>query len=265
LKQCLDGGAAARIAVVYEMDRLFRASFEGLLEDRTFRFRSNPRRILVVSLDDEIKATSVSGAVRLFHGRRRRPANVVVLLTAEGLRNSGCNIVEHGSIEQTVREVVAYTRRSPIKDIVRWCHHVVVVFEETGALYLYRKPLRGWQGTIHYCPNFDRVAQTNRDIYGGVPGRRAITLAAIVKQIDAEMRGRTRRPWNLSNGVRLGLAAYNLHFREGFKADENPFRTIEHSLGPSRRDDLTTSRGVSRRTPRRRGVANSSSRPWSSP
>ena len=238
LKDTLGHADDPGMVVVYEADRCFRVAFRNLQKDKTFEFRANRDRHIVVSLDDDIDVELLRAAVRLFHGTDPCPRNVVVLLTAVGLRNRGCNIVQDGSIEQTVREFVAHTRRSLLADVLSLADHLIVIFEETGAVYIRRDRRQRLHGSIHFCPNFDWVAQMDRDRYGTIPGRRAIVLTAIVKQIEAEMRQSAGRVLDLADGVRLGLVTYNFYFKQGFSATEDPFDTLRNALGHVRQAEL---------------------------
>lgn len=237
LESAVRGATGARIVVVYERDREFGDVFAKLVAVPT-AFEPDPGRALVVSLADDISVTALSQAITFAHGRTADRGKIVAVLTAEALRHRGLNIVEYGSIERTVRDLVHYTGRDPLAKILALCGHVVIVFEDIGAIYLRRDEGDTWTGSIHYCPNFDRVAQRDAETYGKTPGRREIAVAAIVSQIDAEMTRPSGPSWNLADGVRLGLAAHNLHFKKGFDPDKDPFETFEQVLGDARRKQL---------------------------
>lgn len=238
LESAMRDAAHARIVVVYERDREFGDVFKRFVAAKP-SFEPDVRRALVISLADHISETALSQAIAFGHGGTPDRSRIVGVVTAEALRHRGLNIVEYGSIERTVRDIVHYAGRNPLAKILELCGHVVVVFEDTGAIYL-RRDAGGniWTGSVHFCPNFDRVAQRDPETYGRTPGRREIALAAIVSQIDDEMTRRPGEAWNLADAVRLGLAAHNLHFKKGFDADKSPFETFEQILGNPRRKQL---------------------------
>ena len=107
----------------------------------------------------------------------------LVMVTADALRKYGLKITELGSLEQAVQDVVRYSTQSPINTLLEIGDHLVVVFRETGALYLNRE---NDSGSIHFCPNFDRNAQVDTETFGIMPGKFTIMLAAIVRALYAK-------------------------------------------------------------------------------
>ena len=148
----------------------------------------------------------------------------------------GLNIVEYGSIEQTVREVVKYLTEQPLQTILGQCDHLIILFEETGAIYLRRQTDGSLKGSIHFCPNFDRIAQMDFEVYGRSPSRTAIALASVVRGLAANTKPEENTEL-IAPAVRLAVAAYNLHFRNGFNQKE-PFNTVKMVLSPKQRCDL---------------------------
>lgn len=155
-----------------------------------------------------------------------------VLIPADSLRKWGLPIVEYGSTEQAVRDVVAHLDKAPLNFIKKNNRHLVVVFRETAALHLRMNCDPDCQtvtGSVHYCPNWDRLAQGNPKKYGFMPGKLWIMLAAVVKQIHTDWDSLTSLK-DLSPAVRLGVAAFNLYAKDGFDV-ANPFGSIENALG----------------------------------
>ena len=219
------------IMVVYDQDDRFHKVLGTTLDEEAEGER-RPKPFLVIALADKIDEDSLVDISK----KLSKPEKTVVLVTATGLRKRGLNIVEYGSIEQTVREVVEYLGHQPLKKILRRCYHLIILFEETGAIYI-RRASNPLKGSIHFCPNFDRIAQMDREVYGRSPGRVAIALASVVRQLDAEPNQTKGTSLDLSPAVRLAVAAYNLHFGEGFK-EENPFKAMEKALSYKQRRNL---------------------------
>jgi hypothetical protein len=225
-----DASKKPQIIVIYDRDPRVRSILRRVRGSSTPPNRAT--RVLVVAMMEDVDE-SLASAVRSHF--QADPANTIILLTVDALRRRGLNIIEYGSIEQTVRDTVRYLQHSPLKNIMESCGHLLLVFEETGVIYVRRDDTR-WRGSIHFCPNFDRVAQMDRQRYGHAPGRAEIALAAVVKQVDAEIEAGTRLASNLEPAIRLAVSGYNLHFSEGFKDD--PFRALEAALDQDRRRKL---------------------------
>jgi hypothetical protein len=229
IKGSLDSSIDSDIVVVYDQDPQFHSTLEEALATRSCA--REPKPLLVIALADKIHEDSLVTIVE----KLSEPRRTIVLATATHLRKWGLNIVEYGSIEQTVHEVGRYSREQPLQTILQNCGHLIILFEETGAIYL-RRATDGWlEGSLHFCPNFDRIAQMDVEVYGMSPGRVAIALASVVRQLDAEPKEATSL--NLAPAVRLAVAAYNVHFREGFN-EKDPFKTMEKALSYERRCDL---------------------------
>jgi hypothetical protein len=157
---------------------------------------------------------------------------ITVLVPADSLRKWGLPIVEYGSTEQAVRDIVAHLDKPPLNFIKKKNRHLVVVFRETAALHLRMNcdpDCLTVTGSVHYCPNWDRMAQGNPKRYGFMPGKLWIMLAAVVKQIHTDWDSLTSLK-DLSPAIRLGVAAFNLYSQDGF-GETNPFASIENALG----------------------------------
>ena len=168
-------------------------------------------------------------------GRER----TLTMVNADALRKCGLAITEYGSIEQSVRDVVKYRGHKYIKALLAMGDHLVVVFRETGALYLNATTN---EGSIHFCPNFDRVAQEDTERFGLVPGKFTIILTSVVREIYA--RDGNSSGWDIAGALRLGVAAYNFHFKSGFEKDQklgitaNPLTALEKSCSLKRREEI---------------------------
>lgn len=171
------------------------------------------------NINDEDWLKNLEGT--LFPSDQSQRERCIVMITADALRVSGFNITEYGSIEQNIAEVVACLGHDPIKRIIeKICAHLVVVFRETAVIYIHKPSSTDkGNGSIHFCPNFDRIAQTNPPKFGVMPGKFTIILTAIVKELY-EFSFNIEMPksdnWNIEAALRFGVAAYNLYFNEGF-------------------------------------------------
>ncbi|HWK09608.1 MAG TPA: hypothetical protein VNR64_06140, partial [Vicinamibacterales bacterium] len=161
------------------------------------------------------------------------PDTTVTIVTASWLRRDGANIVAYGSLEQTLKDIVDCTQSAggSLRALLACSHHVVIVFEESGLAYLYRTA-NGLQGSFHFCPNFDDVAQFDARVYGRSPGHTALVLAAVVRQVASE-----RSIGDLAPSLRLATAAATLHFDVGFD-ETHPFETAKSVLSLERRETL---------------------------
>jgi hypothetical protein len=214
------------ILVVYDQDPRFHEALESAVKQTSISHRP----VLIIALAETIHEESLAAIRQKLSAR----TDTVVVVTATGLRKHGLNIVEYGSIEQTVREVFEYSTTQPLETILQESDHLIILFEETGAIYI-RRENETLRGSIHFCPNFDRIAQMDYEVYGRSPGRVAIALASVVRQVNAQMKAQT--PLDLTPAVRLAVAAYNVHFALGFDRS-NPFSTMEKALSYDRRCDL---------------------------
>jgi len=160
----------------------------------------------------------------------------VVVVTADDLREAGLNITEHGTIEQNIREIVAYLEEKEgylklIYDDI--CEHLVVIFRENQALYLNKT---SGEGSFHSCPHFDRPAHIRPAQYGKMPGKFTIQVTSIVKHIY-QNDGFSND--SIAKALRFGIAAYNSYFDIGYCNDkdndksnnaQNPFDAIKKAV-----------------------------------
>lgn len=120
--------------------------------------------------------------------------------------------------------MVAYLNQDPLKQIIEdLCSHLIVVFRETAALYIYFGSSTSGFGYFHYCPNYDWKAQSTPSDYGAMPGKFSIFLTAVVKYLAKNI----NKPADnrLGGALRLGVAAYNDYFDRGFcKAEDHSRR-----------------------------------------
>lgn len=154
-----------------------------------------------------------------------------VLVPVDSLRKWGLPIVEYGSTEQAVRDIVSHLDKVPLNFIKKKNRHLVVVFRETAALHLRMNcdpDCLTVTGSVHYCPNWDRLAQGDPKRYGFMPGKLWIMLAAVAKQIHTDWDTLSSNT-DLAPAIRLGVAAFNLYAKNGFK-ETNPFESIENAL-----------------------------------
>jgi hypothetical protein len=234
LEECIRACPDPDIVVIYEQDPKFRDAFKELAEKlhKTQSKESNRRSAptFIVALADDVNKASIEAAKRIF-GK----ATTIVLLTADGLRRSGLNIVAYGSIERTIQHLSACLPKNPLKEILDHSSHLLVLFEETGAVCINNTGRR--QGSIHFCPNFDRVAQMEKEIYGRVPGRMAIALTAVTRAVHEWLTRSQGQSLDLDPSLRLAVVAYNTLFDTGFEK-ENPFQTAKAALSPKEVEKL---------------------------
>ncbi|SAL85539.1 hypothetical protein AWB67_06970 [Caballeronia terrestris] len=162
-----------------------------------------------------------------------RPPNVLVLITADCLRKAGLNITKYGALENTIKDIFASAKLSPLKELLELAGHVVIVFRETGSLYIDQSG-ETTRASLHFCPNFDRIAQSDSVNYGDVPGKFSVFLTAVVKELyrAARFHGTVDGRWNIPDALRLGAIGFNQLFARGLrqKAGDAPFKAIENAL-----------------------------------
>jgi ATPase family associated with various cellular activities (AAA) len=237
LEKCIGACPVPDIVVMYEQDRNFRDTLSELSKKPDVRqpneHDSRSTSALIVALAEDVDKAPIEGA-RLIFGKT---PTTIVLVTADGLRRSGLNIVAYGSIEQTVQELSECLSTSPLKDLRDYCSHLLVLFEETGIVCI--SNTGDGQGSLHLCPNFDRVAQMDKEIYGRVPGRMAIALTAVTRAVY-EWRARSdRKPLDLDPSLRLAVVAYNMMFDKGFEKSR-PFDNVKNAVSLEEQTRLRT-------------------------
>ena len=180
-------------------------------------------------LDSEIQASSKT---KEFKDR------TVILVSVDDLRKSGLDITQNGTFEQAVQEISRYQTSDPLKTLFDLASHLILIFRETGALYL--TTIARLECSIHICPNFDRRAQAYRSEYGFVPGKFTTFLSAVVKEL---FHAEKPDAWDLARSIRLGTIAHNCSFTQGLnnRLDiyvTNPLEAIEMALSWKRRLQL---------------------------
>jgi hypothetical protein len=190
------------------------------------------KRITVVGFAGEVREDSLDWLASLTSDVTGGPARTVAVVRAEELRKAGLIIVESGPIERTVRDLFPYLDQPPLSIVAKHAEHLVILFEEVGAIYVrLGRPREGW---IHLASNSDWIAFENGARFGRTPGRMSITLAAIVRQVAG--RNGEGLP-DLSEAVRLGVVAFNRYFTEGYDP-QHPLSTLESVLSYQSRDQL---------------------------
>ena len=191
------------------------------------------KRFTVIGLAGEIRGKALDWFESLTPAVTGGPDRTVAVVRAEELRKAGLIIIESGPIERTVRDLLSYLDHEVFKTIKARAEHVVILFEELGAVYM--RLGRDPDGSIHLSSNSDSIALENGDKYGRTPGRMSITLAAIVRQLAAAV-GSAAMP-DLSGAIRLSLAAFNRYFSDGYVAAD-PLSTLESALSYASREQL---------------------------
>ncbi len=244
-----DSVADKKILVIYDRDSRLR---EFIMKNDNYGVSgslNNPKEALqclvqsatngvVIAIRDNINDKWLTCLEKILSAKENSVhERSVVILTADALRKYGLNITEYGSIEQAIHEVVAYLDRDPIKQIIqKLCAHLIVVFREAAALLIHMKSSDGGSGSDHFCPNFDRSAQSNPRQYGFMPGKFSILLTAIVKYLVENTESQPD-DWDLGAALRLGVAAYNDYFDRGFCEIEKDEKLLDLNLETAVRSD----------------------------
>ncbi|MDR5781054.1 hypothetical protein QCE63_16650 [Caballeronia sp. LZ065] len=177
-------------------------------------------------------------------GSGRRPRRTLVT-SADALRKAGVNIKKYGALEHSIRDIVGAMELDPIQKLLSHADDLIIIFRETGSLHI-RNSEKNKKASIHYCPNFDRVAQADEREYGHVPAKFAIFLTAIVKSLYARAaEEEVSIGWEkkapdeaiFGGALRLAAVAYNRHFTNGL-LPEKTFKSIEQVLGTAECDEM---------------------------
>lgn len=177
---------------------------------------------------------------------------LIVQVTADNLRKAGLKITKYGSLEDTIKDMWHCRNISPLKELFQLTDHLLVILRETGALYieksvdklneestdnLNKESVAKFNGSLHFCPIFDRMAQSDAATFGDVPGKFAIFLVAVVKELYRAAHANEK--WNIPNAVRLGTVAYNYLFTKGLDGNGgDPFLALENALKRETCEDL---------------------------
>lgn len=243
-----------RIVVVYDRGLFLRENIEPL---QAVLRKLTARDALIFAIEGEVE-----GAIAGAHASSTldqhleklldcvRPAvrdRAIVVLTADSLRKSGLRIVEYGHLEQAVRDVVTQMGKTPLSQFAKHCRHIVVSNQESALLHVVAPKRHSdhgpIKGSIHICPNWDKLAQGDYARYGFMPGKLWIVLTAIVMKVHKQMRQEpvrgtgARAQWELAPALRLAIVAFNRYSRDGFDRDA-PFKSIKASLSYETRKAL---------------------------
>ncbi|MFL9910437.1 AAA family ATPase [Paraburkholderia sp. RL17-337-BIB-A] len=245
---------AQRIMLLYDHSPYFRE----ILEEWSKASDENDRRFselacscgagLVLAINDAFDASWVRLVQRLTSASVKDCTDLrnrsIAVVSADALRKGGSLIMELGAFESSVRDVVLRLNDSPLKLLKDVCRHLVVVFRETGAMCLDHDT---GEGSVTYAPNSDRHAQLHPSSYGAMPGKfttmvtsviRELSWSAVTKKPTASL---VEKPWDIGGALRMGVAAYNLHFSKGFTKPEGnttcrPIDDLKHVLNVTRRE-----------------------------
>lgn len=232
-----------RIALVYDRNSLFREDMDkdaprvALCSDIMQAHGG-----LVFAIADEISIYSLRKFSAAINAEPKftqsiKP-NSVAVVSADSLRKCGVPIMEYASIETSVNDVVKHLHMSPLRELSEICGHLVVIFRETGGLYI---DVSGGEGSLSFCPNFDRYLQATPERFGAASGKFTIILTSILRELCR--RCCDGGALNIAGALRLGTAAYNMHFKYGYtqsrgKAVQDPFTCIRDALSLKRREEL---------------------------
>jgi hypothetical protein len=245
------------ISVVYDRNSLFRkgmvrprpaGEFKG---DQVYKTITESNGGLLLAITDDISAdwldnfrqgimdSSLKADEDCFQVKVK--SNSVAVVSADALRKCGLPIMEYGSIETTIRDVAKYIDRKPLCNLRDLCGHLVVIFRETGGLHIDHS---NRFGSFSFCPNFDHYVQATPERFGAASGKFTIITAAIIREMCRHACFSCTEPLDLAGALRLGTAAYNMHFRAGYtqshgvKTANGPLDSIRDALGPERREYL---------------------------
>lgn len=249
-KACLEKNGNPDVFVIYDRNSHLRETIQYADDKTKSKFANclaQSGGVIVAIRDDldppEKHENWLTSLANVLSKRPKKKGNpTIVMVHADTLRKCGLNITEYGSLEQAVREVSSHANRYPLGELCAMSSDLIVVFRETGALHL-KSDLKG--GSLHICPNFDRQAQSDRQRFGIVPGKFTVLLTALVRGLCASRESNTVN--DIGAALRLGVAGYNLLFKEGLERKEGskdrdeikePFDAIRTGLSFKRRQQL---------------------------
>jgi hypothetical protein len=168
-----------------------------------------------------------------------RRADVIVQISADCLRKAGLSITKYGALEESIQDIFRCRNTPPMPELLGLARHLVIVFRETGSLHIDQGDGGDDAAELHFCPNFDRIAQSDQATYGDVPGKFAIFVVSLVKELyrAALASPGPDKAWKIDNALRLAAVAYNLLFADGLRqgpGTPSPFLAIEDALSPER-------------------------------
>jgi hypothetical protein len=233
----VDAVAASDLSmlVLYDQNAFVRKALKANNPAAMQLFRNILERVrhgVVVGINGDLNDTDwLEKLTKFMDGQRSK---LIVQITADSLRKAGLNISRYTAAEDTIKHILDCTDDNPLKQLLKLTDHLLVVFRETGGLYIDNSgdEMAAW---LHYCPNFDRIAQADPKTFGEVPGKFAIFLVALIKEIYRAGHAMDAAPLgSIDAAVRLGAVAYNRLFSQGLGADGgepvNPFRALEQAL-----------------------------------
>ncbi|MDD1012716.1 hypothetical protein [Pseudomonas rubra] len=283
-----DGQRQHRITVIYDQHGCTRHALDELAQAKQSKRFKNIRDVvgtddlvLAINSDAEKWASTLKSLSDNILLRKKRPhagpKRVTIVTTADALRKAGVNIKKYGALEHSIRDIMKAMNQnrvhnqSPVSTFFDYADELVIVFRETGSLHIHKTAKGRCKAALHYCPNFDRIAQSDTRRYGRVPGKFAIFLCAVIKGLYTIANGRKASIGVTSSSadqaifqgaLRLAAVAFNRHFKNGLAYDD-PFKSIEQALADplgnmandcenaTSREDLTCSLELSQEQARR--------------
>ena len=230
MKEAVSACLNPHILVLFDFDDFSR---QATLPSLTTLAGASGERLCVIGLAGELNKDTLTWLDSLTPAVTGGAERTVAVVRAEELRKAGLIIIESGPIERTVRDLFQYFETPLLGGIARSAAHLVILFEEIGAIYV--KLSEPKKGSIYLAPNSDWIAHENSTKYGRTPGRMSITLAAIVRQLAQG--GVPGHIPDLSNAVLLSIAAFTRYFHNGYES-QRPLRTLESTLSYESREHL---------------------------
>lgn len=220
------------ILVLSEQDAFLREALRGSEGSRALlgELVAGATAGVVVGLNGRLN--HAKWLVQLSEILRRAPKDrLIVQISADALRRCGMQITKYGALEDTVRDIFECRHSTPLKDILGLTSKLVVVFRETGAMVL-DETAQGCGTSLHFCPNFDKIAQADPAAFGRMPGKYSIFMASLTKELfRASLEQEPeKKKWRIGDALRLATVAFNHHFSRGFV------------IGPENRDPFSTLR-----------------------
>ena len=167
-------------------------------------------------------------------------SKVIVQVAVDTLRKAGLNITKYGALEDTIQDIFDSEQNRLFRKLVSIADSLVILFRETGGLHIKNCRSANPTATLHFCPNFDKIAQADVTEYGGVPGKFAIYLTSLVKA--AYVAAESDDPEaNIDGALRLGTVAYNWLFSHGLgssSSDVSPFDAIVNALASKQCEEM---------------------------
>lgn len=164
--------------------------------------------IVIYKMSRPLATGSLWEAVRRNHGER-----LIVVISADDLRESGMQISRQLSWERTATDFVWQLASNPALIGLANCRHLVVRFGIDGAIH-HRRDDSGTESRLYYDP-----AVAEGGFRDGCPGGMLGFNSAFVAAIAARVAGEGLQ--GVGRGVHDGLLAARRLLREGFGPDAN--------------------------------------------